>query len=391
MKRLLPWGFALLLSGCIPQEPRPVPPQPFQFRRLDLSQNDARGRRLWELNSPRAQYSLDQRQATVEQPSGRLFRQGKPAYAITARQGVVIRDGEQVQLNGGVSLRTLDQRRVLIRAEQAVWRPGSHTIDLLGKPVADEGRQRLTAGSARFHTADERLELTGQPRLRIWDQAPPGQGPATVDVAIQNGAWNTASGQLTAAGPVTGLQRRGQGRPDRQLTASALDGNTREEWLDLLAPVTMNDPAEQSSLQAERSRWWYRQNRFTTAAQARAQVRQLSMAGADVEVRQNERQIQVGRSCQVTQPNESLRADRCLWNWGTGALQADGSVELRRSNLRQVTRAATLQGTTDARGQVTVAAPGQRVTTVLQVPPARQTPQAPPPPPLQGSPPAIAF
>lgn len=390
MKRLPPWGLALLLSGCIPQEPRPLPPQPFQFRRLDLSQNDPRGRRLWELNSPRAQYSLDRRQATVERPSGRLFRGGRPTYAISARQGVVIRDGEQVQLNGDVSLRTLDGRQVLIRADQAVWRPAARTIDLLGKPLAEEGRQRLSAASARFHTSDERLELTGQPRLRIWDQAPPGRGEATVDVAIQNGAWNTASGQLTAAGPVNGRQRRGPGRPDRQLTASALEGHTREEWLDLLAPVTMTDPGEQSSLQADRSRWWYRQNRITSAGPARAQVRQLSIAGADVEVRQEDRQIRVGRGCRVTQPNESLRADRCLWNWGTGALQADGAVELRRSNMRQITRASTLQGTTDARGQVTVAAPGERVTTVLEVPPARRRPQASPPPP-PAAPPAIAF
>lgn len=390
MKRLLPWGLALLLSGCIPQEPRPVPPQPFQFRRLDLSQNDSRGRRLWELRSPRARYSLDQRQATVEQPSGRLFRQGLPAYAISAQQGLVIRDGEQVQLKGGVSLRTLDQRRLLIRAEQAVWRPSAHTIDLSGSPVAEEGRQRLTAASARFNTAEERLELTGEPRLRIWDQAPPGRGAPALDVAVQNGVWNTRSGQLTAAGPVSGRQRRDQGRADRQLTAAALEGNTREEWLDLRAPVAMDDPAEQSSLQAGRSRWWYRQNRITSDEPAQARVRQLTIAGADVEVRQNERQIRIGRGCLLTQPNESLRADRCVWNWGTGALQADGSVELRRRNLRQVTRAGTLQGTTDARGQVTVAAPGQRVTTVLEVPPGRQRPQAPTPP-AQPSPPRIVF
>jgi len=390
LKRLLPWGLALLLSGCIPQEPRPVPPQPFQFRRLDLSQNDSRGRRLWELRSPRARYSLDERQATVEQPSGRLFRQGLPAYAISAQQGLVIRDGEQVQLKGGVSLRTLDQRRLLIRAEQAVWRPSAHTIDLSGSPVAEEGRQRLTAASARFNTAEERLELTGEPRLRIWDQAPPGRGVPALDVAVQNGVWNTRSGQLTAAGPVSGRQRRDQGRADRQLTAAALEGNTREEWLDLRAPVAMDDPAEQSSLQAGRSRWWYRQNRITSDEPAQARVRQLTIAGADVEVRQNERQIRIGRGCLLTQPNESLRADRCVWNWGTGALQADGSVELRRRNLRQVTRAGTLQGTTDARGQVTVAAPGQRVTTVLEVPPGRQRPQAPTPP-AQPSPPRIVF
>lgn len=390
MKRLLPWGLALLLSGCIPQEPRPVPPQPFQFRRLDLSQNDAGGRRLWELRSPRARYSLDQRQATVEQPSGRLFRQGQPAYAISAHQGVVIRDGEQVQLKGGVSLRTLDQRRLLIRADQAVWRPSAHTIDLIGSPVAEEGRQRLTAGSARFNTAEERLELSGAPRLRSWDQTPPGRGSPTLDVAVQNGVWNAGSGQLTAAGPVNGRQRRDQGGADRQLTAAALEGNTREEWLDLRAPVTMSDPAEQSILQAGRSRWWYRQKRITSDEPAQARVRQLAIAGADVEVRQNEQQIRIGRGCQLTQPNESLRADRCVWNWRSGALQADGSVELRRSSMRQVTRAGTLQGTTDARGQVTVAAPGQRVTTVLQVPPGRQRPQ-PPPPPSQPSPRAIAF
>ena len=390
MKRLLPWGLALLVSGCIPQEPRAVPPQPFQFRRLDLSQNDSRGRRLWELHSPRARYSLDQRQATVDQPSGRLFRQGQPAYAISAQQGLVIRDGEQVQLKGGVSLRTLDRRRLLIRADQAVWRPSANTIDLIGSPVAEEGRQQLTAGSARFNTAEQRLELTGAPQLRIWDRTPPGQGAPTLEVAVQNGVWNTGSGLLSAAGPVHGRQRRDQGRAERQLTAAALEGNTREEWLDLRAPVSMVDPAEQSTLQAGRSRWWYQQNRITSDEPAQARVRQLSIAGADVEVRQNDKLIRIGRGCQLTQPSESLRADRCLWNWGSGALQADGAVELRRSNLKQVTRAGTLQGTTNARGQVTVAAPGQRVTTVLQVPVGRQRP-LPPPPPSPPSSRAIVF
>ena len=107
----------LLLNGCAAISQSPEPAKPFQFRSLTLRQNDEAGDPLWELRSPRSRYQLDNRQAVVTTPVGVLYRQGEPAYRLSAPKGLLIRDGEQVELIDGVHLRALDGSGLVITGE----------------------------------------------------------------------------------------------------------------------------------------------------------------------------------------------------------------------------------------------------------------------------------
>mgnify|MGYP006251320139 FL=1 len=80
----------LLIGGCASISDSPEPAKPFQFRSLTLRQNDDSGDPLWELRSPRSRYQLDNRQAEVITPVGILYREGKPAYRLSAPKALLL-------------------------------------------------------------------------------------------------------------------------------------------------------------------------------------------------------------------------------------------------------------------------------------------------------------
>lgn len=190
--------------------------------------------------------------------------------------------------------------------------------------------------------------------------------------------WYTQTGLLKADGPIRSVQRQKQ--QQRLLTASGLEGNTREKWLDFLAPVFLKDPAAQIQIQAGRSRWWIEAERVTSAEPAQGQIRKLHVAGSNLELLDRQRIVSVGSDCFLRQPGEWLKADRCRWNWASGALLAEGAVQLHRDKLQQLTRAERLEGSSGPDGTVVFTAPGHRVETHLRFAPgtASSKPQGPP-------------
>lgn len=367
-----------LLGGCVSPVEQQEKPEPFQFRSLRLRQNDPKGQPLWELQSPKARYKLNDRQALVQEPVGLLFRKGKPHYRITAPRGLVYNDGERVELLGGARLVSLDGRKLVITGRQAIWRPSKGTIDLLGAPMAEDPGQRLTAGKARFHLKQELLELRQQPLLRQWRLQQSHRTPPSLELLTSRADWYTQTGLLKADGPIRSVQRQKQ--QQRLLTASGLEGNTREKWLDFLAPVFLKDPAAQIQIQAGRSRWWIEAERVTSAEPAQGQIRKLHVAGSNLELLDRQRIVSVGSDCFLRQPGEWLKADRCRWNWASGALLAEGAVQLHRDKLQQLTRAERLEGSSGPDGTVVFTAPGHRVETHLRFAPgtASSKPQGPP-------------
>jgi LPS export ABC transporter protein LptC len=356
----------LSLTACTVAEQKPEPVKPFQFRSLTLRQNDRKGQPLWQLRSPRAGYQLNSRMASVDRPSGLLYRQGVPSYRITAPNGIVIRDGERVELLNGVTLVSLDKRKLVIRGKKAIWIPRNDTIDLEGSPQAEDGQQLITAGRARFFTSKDLLQLREKPQLFQWPRNVSHRLPARLELVTTSADWNTANGDLRAAGPVRSIERPGKGKQQRLLTASAMEGNTQAEWLDFLAPVHLVDPGQQSVIDAGRSRWWYNQERITSIEPAKASLRKIKVSGRELTLVQASNQVLVGADCVLEQPDQWLQAQRCEWNWNSGVLNAHGDVVLHRNNPEQITRAAEMRGMIGKDGSVQFSSPGNQVRTQLR-------------------------
>ena len=77
----------------------------------------------------------------------------------------------------------------------------------------------------------------------------------------------------------------------------------------------------------------------------------------------------VPSACTLNQPGEQLTADRCLWNWTSGRFDAEGSVVLRRTAYKQITRSSRLQGEIGKDGTAVFTSPGARVNSQFTLPP----------------------
>lgn len=400
-RRLLPLAplpvalLPLLLAGCVSRPLTPDrPPPPFVFRSLNLRQQDPLGRPSWELTAPEARYDLRRRVAQALEPKGMIFRGGKPLYRVQASSGVVLNDGEVIQLEGDIRVERLGDRPLLIRGSRARWFPASRIMMIDRHPEALDGSNRLAAIHARFLIYKDQLELRGTPVLQHWQrrfdplrETP--RGTPDVELSTDRADWEPGTGQLDGGGPIRALRRPPGATPGQSpqvLTASALSGNTIRQRYTLGAPVLFRDPIANDNLSARKvevvlgsplpdvsTAEPFSGNRGLLQVRGNA----MAMAGAQTT-------LTIPDGCQLEQPSESLRAARCSWNWETQAVTADGRIELRRETNRQLTRGAVLRGRLGKEGQLTISNPGGRVFSQFQVPrrsgppaptPRRETPQ----------------
>jgi len=360
----------LLLPACAQQASVKPPPEPFVFRALDLRQQDTAGPPAWELTSPEARYDITRRVAQARQPRGVIYLQGKPRYRISARSGTVIGDGQAVQLEGEVSITLLGKDPVHVRGDLVRWLPRQNLMLIDRRPVATDRSTRLRARTARFLIADDRIELRGTATLDHWDGAAGGPPPLSISTASVD--WKPNNGALQAPRAVQGQRRRGTAL-DQTLTASGLQGNLREGFVDLLAPVQVLDGGRQGLLKADRTRWAINDQMLSSGSPFTGQVKRLKAQGARFVIDLRQSTLLVPQACALQQPDETLNAERCLWHWPSGRFDASGDVVLRRQTYKQVTRASVLQGQIGKDGTATFTAPGTRVLSRFTLPRGEQS------------------
>lgn len=373
---------ALLLPACVQQPKRPPAPEPFVFRTLNLRQQNASGQPTWQVTSPEARYDINRRLAEARQPRGTVFRDGKPHITISARQGTVIADGQSIQLEGNVVITLLGRNPVRISGDRASWLPRRDLMLIDRRPQASDRRTRISAGSARYLLAQDRLELRGGTLLEQWQQAatspaaPP--RPATIRVRTDAVDWKPEQGSLLAPGPVRGERQGGTTRPaadttspasgDLRLQATGLQGNLRAGFIDLLAPVRWSDRSGSTWLNTQRTRWSINDQWLASDQPFEGARRNLQVRGNALRIDLRAQALTIPGGCSLAQPADQLKAERCSWHWPSGAFQASGGVELRRRDLQQVTRASQLTGRIGADGEAVFRSPGGRVQSQIRLP-----------------------
>lgn len=372
-------GAILLLPGCAQRRQAPPAAEPFVFRSLDLRQQNDRGQPAWSLTSPEARYDLNGRRADARQPRGTIFRNGRPHITIRAGRGMVIGDGQSIELEGSVVITLLGRRPIRISGDRVRWIPRRDLMEIDRKPVASDERTRISAGSARYLLARDLVELRGGTRLEQ-DQRPGDDVQRGPSISVQTSAvdWKPEQGALVSAGAVRGARRTAANGRDAEaspadpqelrLEASGLRGNLREGVLDLLAPLRLSDPAGTTWLNARQSRWWIRDQRLTTDQPFEGARRSLRVRGDGLAIDLAERRLTITGACSLQQPGERLQAARCSWHWPTGAFEASGAVELNRDALGQITRATRLNGRIGREGEAVFTSPGDRVRSRLTLP-----------------------
>ena len=354
-------SLVLLLAACRTAPTAEDTAQPFVFRELNLLQRDPQGRRLWAITSPEARYDLNRRLAQARQLRGVLYAEGKPLYRVSASNAVVVNDGEVVLVEGPSEVVRLDpDRPAVITARRLRWYPAQERMEIDRAPRATQGDLELTAGLARFQIDADRLELRDRPVLRQ-------KGAEPVRLELGPVDWFPGTGALRAKGPVRG-SRRLAGGTFQQLAAPALTGNTRDQTVDLVAPVRLSDPSRDATLEAQATRLDLRQRLVSSSLPFQGAYGRSTLRGGSFVLNGVANTVLVREGCDLRQPGDTLTAGQCFWNWTSGAVAASGGVALRRQANGLSTRAARLEGVIGRSGQISFQTPGGRVTTQLQVP-----------------------
>ena len=373
MKRLTAVAVALLVSGCVSSKPKvPAPAEPFVFKSLDLEQQDARGRPAWDLRSPEARYDITRQVAQARSPRGTVYKRGKANITISARSATVIGDGQAIQLESDVVITLLGKDPVRITGEQARWIPSKSLMLIDRKPAALDRRSRITAQLATYYLDRDLIELRGSPVLEQWEQKPKTSTAKPAPLRVQTALvdWRPEQGDLKAPQRVRGLRRDQDSQLN--LTASALRGNLREGYVDLIAPVQVRDPKRKGWLNAQQTRWLINDQQLSSDQPFQGAFNKLRGEGQRFKVNLANSTVFIPEGCQLRQPGEVLVAQRCQWNWPSGRFQAQGDVELRRDTYQQITRSSQLRGSIGNDGTAVFSSPGARVNSQVTLPPPQK-------------------
>ncbi len=352
---------ALVLLGCTPTPQPQQRAQPFVFRELNLRRQDQQGRPLWELSSPETRYDLRRKLAQSRDLTGVLYEQGQPRYRFSAASGVVLNDGELVQLEGPIRLERLDEERpLLLTGLRLRWYPRQERMEIDRNPKASSGDLELTAGLARFLIDKDRLELRQSPLLRQGGDEP-------LQLALVDVDWSPGTAVLQGRGPIRGQRRLASGAVQR-LTAPGLSGDTMAQTLDLQAPVRLEDPQRQALIEARATRLDLRRRQASSDQPFSGRYGKSRFSGTGFRLDAVNQTLVVQADCRLQQPGDRLRASRCRWDWGSGQVEASGGVVLRSEANGLETAAERLVGRIGESGFVEFSSPGGRVRSELRLP-----------------------
>ncbi len=352
------------LTGCTTRRPIALEPTPsFVFRSLDLSQRADDGYRDWDLTSPEARYDLSSRTIRAQRPEGVLYRNDQPHYRITAELATVLRDGALVVLEGSVQLRQLNQRGLTIEGDNLIWTPSQSRMVINQRPKANDGQTQIRSRELVFQQDTEMLEFSGPTQLNRVDAI----SAASSVVNGGSGTWNLKSGLFQAPGPVQAIRSDG-----RTLTASGLDGNIRQGYLDLQQPVTLVLENDRGQITAGQTRWLFSAKQFQSDQPVQADLNNSKVQGRGFKLDQTTGSVIISNDCRVEQTLETLTARRCAWNWRSGRVVAVGDVVLERTKPEQITRASRMEAMISDDGEIRFGQAGARVESTIKLSPAAQ-------------------
>ena len=358
----------ILLAGCASERPvSTIQSPPFVFRSLKLEQKNKQGFIDWSLNSPEARYELSRRLVRARQPVGVLYRKGKPSFRVRSDLALVVNDGEQILLEGDVRLQQLNGSRLLIQGDRLRWRPEEGLLLIEQRPRASDQDSRISAREAELQQRTNDLILKGVVQLERWSD---NADPSKPDTTLRSGRarWNLDSGLLSADGPVLAQRRDEEGTVLEQLQGRRLEGNTLAGDLMVMAPVTVRMPRQKGVLRARDTTWNFRTQVVRTELPFEAELERTRIFGNGFMARLKETTVDINGDCRIEQPGESLDAQTCRWNWSTEDVLAESSVELRRDDNDQLTRASKLMGKLGKQGRITFSAPGGKVQSQVRFP-----------------------
>lgn len=211
------------------------------FNDVTLEQADAQGRPIWIVKAKQATYSKDRRVAQVENPIGDLFQDGKSVYQITAKEGEIEQDGEQLFLKGQI-VATDPRNNLVLRGNELEWRPKEDLLIVRNQLTGSHPQVQAVAQEARVFSRTGRIELQGKVEANTSDPA--------LQMRTEHLIWQIREQKLIGDHPlqidrykdkkITDRATANQGEVDLKTKIATMKQNAQLALLDPPMQVTSN-------------------------------------------------------------------------------------------------------------------------------------------------------
>jgi LPS export ABC transporter protein LptC len=138
-----------------------------------LEQANPQGQILWKIKVKMARYSEDSKKAELEEITGNLFQDGKLILKVSAKQGEIEKNGDEIFLTDQI-IATDVRNGIVIKGENVRWKPKDYLLVVEKNLIGTQRNFTVTSTGGVYYTKKERLELRGnvlgnsqKPRLQI--------------------------------------------------------------------------------------------------------------------------------------------------------------------------------------------------------------------------------
>ncbi len=326
-------GWVLLLSLTACQQPnqsqKPSDNKPkteeqqkshLTLNKATLEQANSKGQTIWKIQVQEAIYSPDQKTAQLKKIRGNLLQDGKVVLQVSADNGELVRDGEEVFLKNNII--AVDPRnKTVIRSQEVEWRPREDVLIVRKSFKGSHPQLEATAKEGKYYTRQQRVELNGNivatannPRLQL---------------KTEQLAWKVAEQKVIGDRPFI-ISRYQENTISDRLAAN------RIEWQIKTKQVLAQENIEYKSLNpplqmATNSLIWNYRDRIVKADQPIQLLQyqeQVTLTGNQGEVNlvQKVAKLSGGVQGNNNRTQAKLYANDLTWNIASQTLEAVGNV-----------------------------------------------------------------
>ncbi|AUC60285.1 ABC-type lipopolysacccharide export system substrate-binding component LptC [Cyanobacterium sp. HL-69] len=291
---------------------------------IEQSNND--GENFWRLKVGKVTYSEDNKNAIIEDITANLLQNGEIVLKISAENGEVLNDGEEINLMGEII--AFDTRNDMeVRGEKLNWKPEQNYFTLQENIEIIHEQIRLVTQEAEYNTATQVLQLnqeitanTSEPQLKI-----------LADALV----WQVEQGIISTELPFTITRYE-----DEQVT-DTLSASVAEMDLNNSILIVENNIEYQSlnpPLQGATSamRWDYDQRIIETDKMIRlVEVDEdITMTANQGRIDLTENKVYLSRQIfgESVSNQGKLYADSVIWNLDDQNIDAQGNVVYQQVN-----------------------------------------------------------
>ena len=326
-----------------------------------LQQSNKQDNTVWKIKADNITYSEDRQTATLDRVVGNLLQNGTVILKVSAKTGKVFDNGNSILLEEDIIAR--DTRNGSVITSKAVeWRPRENLLLIKEELNGVRANLQITAGSGRYFTDAERLEIendvvatTAQPALQL---------------KSDRLVWNIGRDSIASPGEVEIVRYNDERTITDRLVSDRAEVNlaSKSAILERNVELVTSDP--QLQMATDYLTWNYQERIGKTdrPIQIVDRERQIGLTGNRGEIDLTQQIAKLDNGVRgVNQPEASeLYARQLTWNIDTQEVEAIGDVVYEQADPPASLTGEKAVGTITNNKIVVTSDGKQQVTTVIE-------------------------